>query len=260
MKTVIIGSGNVATVLGEIIIAAGHPLLQIVARDEARAAALARGLGCAWTTRYADIETAADLYIVALSDSALEELGRQLRLRDRLVVHTAGAASANVLAPVSARTGVLYPLQSLRAAIRPFPPIPLLVDTTRSEDLPLLEAFARTLSGQVRQADDATRLKLHLVATVVNNFTNYLYTLAAGYCKQEDLDFSLLLPLIRETADRLDRYAPGDVQTGPAVRGDQPTIDRHMKLLDKHKEIRYLYELFTNLIEEHYHHERIGKI
>ncbi|HEV3325508.1 MAG TPA: NAD(P)-binding domain-containing protein, partial [Puia sp.] len=96
MKTVIIGAGNVATVLGEIIIAAGHPLLQIVARDEARAAALARGLGCAWTTRYADIETAADLYIVALSDSALEELGRQLRLRDRLVVHTAGAASANV--------------------------------------------------------------------------------------------------------------------------------------------------------------------
>jgi predicted short-subunit dehydrogenase-like oxidoreductase (DUF2520 family) len=260
MKTVIIGAGNVATVLGEIIIAAGHPLLQIVARDEARAAALARGLGCAWTTRYADIETAADLYIVALSDSALEELGRQLRLRDRLVVHTAGAASANVLAPVSARTGVLYPLQSLRAAIRPFPPIPFLVDTTRSEDLPLLEAFARTLSGQVRQADDATRLKLHLVATVVNNFTNYLYTLAAGYCKQEDLDFSLLLPLIRETADRLDRYAPGDVQTGPAVRGDQPTIDRHMKLLDKHQEIRYLYELFTNLIEEHYHHERIGKI
>ena len=260
MKTVIIGAGNVATVLGEIIIAAGHPLLQIVARDEARAAALARGLGCAWTTRYADIETAADLYIVALSDSALEELGRQLRLRDRLVVHTAGAASANVLAPVSARTGVLYPLQSLRAAIRPFPPIPFLVDTTRSEDLPLLEAFARTLSGQVRQADDATRLKLHLVATVVNNFTNYLYTHAAGYCKQEDLDFSLLLPLIRETADRLDRYAPGDVQTGPAVRGDQPTIDRHMKLLDKHQEIRYLYELFTNLIEEHYHHERIGKI
>jgi len=260
MKTVIIGSGNVATVLGEIIIAAGHPLLQIVARDEARAAALARGLGCAWTTRYADIETAADLYIVALSDSALEELGRQLRLPDRLVVHTAGAASANVLAPVSARTGVLYPLQSLRAAIRPFPPIPFLVDTTRSEDLPLLEAFARTLSGQVRQADDATRLKLHLVATVVNNFTNYLYTLAAGYCEQEDLDFSLLLPLIRETADRLDRYTPGDVQTGPAVRGDHPTIDRHMKLLDKHQEIRYLYELFTNLIEEHYHHERIGKI
>jgi predicted short-subunit dehydrogenase-like oxidoreductase (DUF2520 family) len=260
MKTVIIGSGNVATVLGEVITAAGHPLLQIVARNKARADALARDLGCAWTTRYSDIDPAADLYIVAVSDTALEELGRQLTLPDRLVVHTAGAASANVLMPVSARTGVLYPLQSLRAAIRPFPPIPLLVDTTRSDDLPVLEAFARTLSGQVRRADDTTRLKLHLAATLVNNFTNYLYTLAAGYCEQENLDFSLLLPLIRETADRLDRYPPGDVQTGPAVRGDGPTIDRHMKLLDKHKEIRNLYELFTNLIEEHYHHERIGKI
>jgi len=39
--------------------------------------------------------------------------------------------------------------------------------------------FARTLSQQVREADDAERLKLHLSAVLVNNFTNYLYTLAA---------------------------------------------------------------------------------
>jgi predicted short-subunit dehydrogenase-like oxidoreductase (DUF2520 family) len=260
MKTVIIGSGNVATVLGQTIAAAGHPLLQVVARNEDRAATLARTLGCVYTTRYAGIDPAADLYIVALSDSALDTLGRYLTLPNKLVVHTAGALPIATLQTVTDRYGVLWPLQSLLAAIRPFPPIPLLVDAHYPEDRQILETFARTLSGQVRQADDSMRLKLHLAATLTNNFTNYLYTLAAGYCEREKIDFSILLPLIRETADRLDRFYPGEVQTGPAVRGDRDTIDRHLKLLGNYKEIRNLYELITNLIEEHYHHERIGKI
>jgi predicted short-subunit dehydrogenase-like oxidoreductase (DUF2520 family) len=260
MKTVIIGSGNVATVLGETIAAAGHPLLQVVARNEDRAATLARALGCAYTTRYAGIDRTADLYIIALSDSALDTLGHHLALPNRLAIHTAGALPAVTLQPVTDRCGVIWPLQSIRAAIRPFPPMPLLVDARHPEDRQTLETFARTLSGQVWQADDTTRLKLHLAATLTNNFTNYLYTLAAGYCEQEKIDFSLLLPLIRETADRLDRSSPGAVQTGPAVRGDRDTIDRHLKLLNNYKEIRNLYELFTNLIEEHYHHEHLGKI
>jgi predicted short-subunit dehydrogenase-like oxidoreductase (DUF2520 family) len=260
MKTVIIGSGNVATVLGESIVAAGHTVLQVIARDETRAAGLARSLACSYAVRYADIEPAADLYIAALSDTALETLGSHLTLPGRFVVHTAGALPADTLLPVTGRFGVLYPLQSLRAAIRPFPSFPLLVDATGPDDRQALEAFAKTLSGQVRQADDRTRLKLHVAATLVNNFTNYLYTLADGYCRQEELDFSLLLPLIRETADRLERHSPADVQTGPAVRGDRNTIARHLSMIDKYQEIRNLYELFTNLIEEHFHHERVGKI
>ena len=104
---------------------------------------------------------------------------------------------------------------------RPFPPFPLLVDAADPEDLRILEAFAKTLSSPGPAADDTTRLKLHLAAALTNNFTNYLYTLAAEYCREEKIDFSLLLPLIRETAERLDRYPPGALQTGPAFRGDR---------------------------------------
>lgn len=260
MKTVIIGSGNIATVLGETIAAAGHPILQVVARNETRAAKLAGALGCPWTTRYSDVIKTADLYLAALSDTALETLGGHLALPGKLVVHTAGAVPAAALSAVTDRYGVLYPLQSLRASIRPFPPFPLLVDAADPEDIGALEAFAKTFSAQVRPANDSTRLKLHLAAILSNNFSNYLYTLAEKYCREEKIDFSLLVPLIRETADRLDRYAPEDSQTGPARRGDRNTIERHLELLDKHKELRKLYELFTIQIEEHYQHERTGKI
>jgi len=258
MKVVIIGSGNVAAVLGGKIKLAGHTLVQVVARRAEPAALLAAEWGCGYTTRWEETDRTADLYLVALSDRALEELGNVLTLPGRLVLHSAGAVAASILTPVSARSGVLYPLQSLRAAIRPYPEIPLLIDANKPEDLPAIEAFARTLSPQVEQAGDDTRLKLHLAAILVNNFTNYLYILADRFCRQEGTDFSLLLPLINETANRLGRYPPEEMQTGPAIRGDHTTIEKHLKLLSNYKDIKELYELFTIKIEDHYHRKEIS--
>ena len=247
-----IGSGNVATVLGGKVVAAGHEMLQVVARRPEPAALLAGEWGCSYTTRWEEIDPAADLYIVAISDRGLEQIGEVLSLPGRLVVHTAGAVSVSALVPVSVRSGVLYPLQSLKAAVRPFPEIPLLVDAHRPEDLPVIEAFAGTLSRQVQRANDSTRLKLHLGGVLVNNFTNFLYTLTDDFCGKEGIDFSLLQPIIRETAERVSRFAPRDLQTGPAVRGDRTTCERHLKLLSNYENIKELYSLFTIKIEEYY--------
>lgn len=252
MKVVMIGSGNVATVLGGKMAAAGHDMVQVVARRREPAAFLAGEWGCAYTTRWEGIDPAADIYVVAISDRGLEQIGEILSLPGRLVVHTAGAVSLSALLPVSANSGVLYPLQSLKAAVRPFPEIPLLVDAHRPEDLPTIEAFAATLSRQVQRAGDSDRLKLHLGAVLVNNFPNFLYTLADDFCRKEGLDFSLLLPIIRETAERISRFAPRDMQTGPAVRGDKTTTERHLKLLSNYEDIKELYNLFTIKIEDFY--------
>jgi len=253
MKVVIIGSGNVATVLGGKIAAAGHKILQVVARRPADAARLAAQWECGFAADWADImEGEAEVYIVALSDTALIEFGGRVRLPDRLVLHTAGAVSGSVLQAVSSHCGVLYPLQSLRREIRPFPEFPLLIDAEDPADLPVIEAFARTLTRQVEQADDEHRLRLHVAAVVINNFSNYLYTLAADFCRQEGVDFRLLLPLIRETAGRLEQYAPADVQTGPAIRGDEGTMEKHLVTLSNYKDLSELYRLFSIKIEDYY--------
>jgi len=73
--------------------------------------------------------------------------------------------------------------------------------------------------------------------------------LAADFCRQEGTDFSLLLPIIRETVDRLRYYAPGEVQTGPAMRGDKSSIERHLSLLSNYEDIKELYKLFTHQIQ-----------
>jgi predicted short-subunit dehydrogenase-like oxidoreductase (DUF2520 family) len=253
MKVVIIGSGNTATVIGGKVRAAGHEILQVVSRQQEHAARLGKELDSPWSSDWTAIEPEADIYIVCLSDSALYSLSDSLSLPGRLVVHTAGAVPGNILLPVSRNSGVLYPLQSLRKELRPFPEIPFLVDSNQPEDLPVITAFACTLSTLVQQADDLTRVRLHLGAVIVNNFSNYLFTLTEAWCREEHIDFRLLIPLIRETANRLDYSSPRDTQTGPAARGDSSTIEKHLILLDKYGSMKELYSLFTDQIEAFYH-------
>jgi len=249
MQIVIIGSGNVATVLGGKLQEAGHQIVQVFSRRPEHAMRLAKELQCGYVSRWKDISHEADLYIAALSDDALRMLGSEISLPGKLIVHTGGAVPKEVLLKVSANSGVLYPLQSLRKELRPYPEIPLLVDASLMSDLERILSIARSISGQVQVADNDTRLKLHVAAVLVNNFTNHLYVLAEEYCRKEGADFNMLLPLIQETADRLSKIPPGDAQTGPAIRGDEATIKRHLELIGSYKDIKEVYTLITRQIQ-----------
>jgi predicted short-subunit dehydrogenase-like oxidoreductase (DUF2520 family) len=249
MQIVIIGSGNVATVLGGKLREAGHRIVQVFSRRPEHAMRLAKELECGHVSRWEDIYREADLYIAALSDDALRTLDAEISLPNRLIVHTGGAVPKEVLLKVSANSGVLYPLQSLRSELRPYSEIPLLVDANLPADLDRILDVARSISGQVQAADNDTRLKLHVAAVLVNNFTNHLYVLAEEYCRREGADFNMLLPLIRETALRLSKIPPGDAQTGPAIRGDEATIRRHLELIGNYKDIKEVYTLITRQIQ-----------
>jgi predicted short-subunit dehydrogenase-like oxidoreductase (DUF2520 family) len=252
MRVVIIGSGNVANVLGEKIVVAGHEVLQVFGRDEQKAGMLAGKLKAATCTDRELLSTDADLYLVAVSDAAVASIAGWLRVKDKLVVHTAGSVMMQVLKPCSSRYGVLYPLQTIRREVNMTPEIPLLVDGDSNETIAEIFSFAGSLSATVHQADDDKRKKLHVSAVIINNFSNHLYTLAADYCRTENLDFRLLLPLIAETAERIKNHSPKEVHTGPAVRNDAETIATHLHLLGRYPELSKLYQVFTESISGYY--------
>jgi predicted short-subunit dehydrogenase-like oxidoreductase (DUF2520 family) len=233
MKIVMIGTGNVATVLCKMLHAAGHSILQVYGRNkdsaEILAAACAAGPCCSWH----DITQEAELYIIALADKiwSANEIG--LQLRNQLVVHTAGAVSMQVLKNISTVYGVLYPFQTIRKEIDSLPEIPLLVDANTDAAKEKLLAIAKTISRQVSVAGDMQRMQ---------------YVLAEDYCKKQDLDFANLLPLIDETAKRLHHFSPRQVQTGPAARKDMNSIQQHLTLLQDEPALKDLYSMFTENI------------
>ena len=248
MKVAIIGSGNVATVLGRLIQRNNHQVLQVMSRNLEHAKMLAEELGA----HYADFsglpDIAADIYIVAVADFAVRDCLPHLQLHDKLVVHTAGSVSKDVLKELSVNHGVLYPLQSLRKEMQLIPEIPFLVDGSNEGVTAYIEAFARTLSPDVQRTGDEDRLKLHVAAVIVSNFTNHLYAIAEEYCQKEQVDFNMLKPLIAETALRIRGVSPATVQTGPAVRKDIHTLDKHLRLLVNHPKLRTTYLRLTDSI------------
>jgi predicted short-subunit dehydrogenase-like oxidoreductase (DUF2520 family) len=247
MNIVIIGSGNVATVLGRKIKAAGHPVLQVVSRTIDNAKTLADELGCNFAD-FTGISKLASLYIVAVADSALHNFHTKVSLGNKLVVHTSGAVSKDVLQHVSSSYGVLYPLQSLRMEMPVLPQIPLCIDANENTALLQIREFAESISDTVAHCTDEERLKLHVGAVVVSNFTNHLYAQAQDFCEKEGVEFKKLLPLIEETAVRMRSVPPKDLQTGPAVRNDVFTLDRHLKALANHPKLKYLYIKLTDSI------------
>lgn len=250
MDIVIIGTGNTATVLGRKLRNAGHRIVQVYGRDNKEASELAYELNTDSTNYWNVVNRNADLYILAVSDIAIEEILQELRLPDKTIVHTAASVSKNILKEGSEHFGVFYPLQSLKKEIDHLPEIPVIIDASDKATLDMLDVLAHSISDKVVEAGDEKRARLHLAAVVVNNFTNHLFALVEAYCKAEGLDFNLLFPLIKETTSRLNEISPSKTQTGPAIRNDQPTIEKHLELLQQYPQLQKMYELFTKSIRQ----------
>jgi predicted short-subunit dehydrogenase-like oxidoreductase (DUF2520 family) len=250
MNVVMIGTGNVATVLCKLMFTKGHCIEQIVGRDETKVNNLGHLVQAKSCTNIKNIKLDADLYIVAVVDDAVANLVNELHLHNQLLVHTAGSLSKKVLQKASSNYGVLWPLQTLRKETNHLPEIPFIIDGSSELVVNRLQDFAQTLSSKYFVANDEARIQLHLGAVVVSNFTNHLFALADDFCKKEQLDFQLLLPLINETVLRLKNHAPKDVQTGPAIRGDFETVEKHIELLNNYPHMQAFYEVFSKSISQ----------
>ncbi len=252
MKIVIVGSGNVATVLCKAIKNAGHEIAQIVSRNLEHAAKLA-SVYHVKTGLLTDREfVEADIYILALNDAGLVNPEKFSALKNKFVVHTAGSVSMNVLKTITGAYGILYPLQTLSKVADTVPEMPLIVEANSTETLYRLTEFAKTISQNVIHCTEGERLHYHIAAVFAGNFTNHMYAIAESYCDKEKVEFKNLIPLIKEITSRLDRFSPQQVQTGPAIREDILTINKHLQTLSSHADIKYLYlKLSESILKLH---------
>lgn len=248
MDIAIIGTGNTATVLGKLCKEKGHRILEVNGRSSTDTNFLAKELEAKAGFELKQITKDADLYIIAVSDMAIDNVSVDIHVHEKIVVHTAGSMSIHLLDHTSSNYGVLYPLQSMRKEIEELPEIPFLIDGNNDFTKKELKTFAKTLSGNVQLADDLQRKKVHLAAVFVANFSNYLYALAENYCYEEKIQFNSLLPLIKETTRRLEFYPAATTQTGPAIREDFSTIEKHLDLLKDYPLMKTAYLAFTQSI------------
>ncbi|QIO06305.1 Rossmann-like and DUF2520 domain-containing protein [Acinetobacter shaoyimingii] len=233
MRISLVGAGRVATHLAKAL-HQDHEIVDIYSRSIEYAEQLAQRVSARACDQFSQMQQHIDVLVIAVSDQAINTViqGIAEYFDDVLIAHTSGSTHIHILEQYHTRCGVLYPLQtfSLERDID-WKTTPLLIEASQDADLSLLTNIANQLSQRVYHYDSAQRLSLHLSAVFACNFTNYCYDMAKQVVDARDVDFSLLYPLMIETAHKATQHAPQTVQTGPAVRKDQNIINMHEKML-----------------------------
>lgn len=250
----LLGSGNLASQLGPVLTMAGAGVIQVYSRRITHARKLAKTLGASATNKIEKISTDADLYLFAISDGAIrlvaELLSKHLSEKGNYIfAHTSGATSKLVFKGLAKYYGVFYPLQTFsKDRLADFSTIPFCIDGNQKLVRTKLTHLAKTLSPNVSLITDEQRVALHVAAVFVNNFTNALFSTGKEILDQHQIPFQLLTPLILETAKKVQENPPLKMQTGPAKRGDQKTIQRHLNLLNHTPAWQELYQQLSDLI------------
>jgi predicted short-subunit dehydrogenase-like oxidoreductase (DUF2520 family) len=249
-KITLIGSGKTATALGKAVALAGHEFVQVWSRSETGANDLAKQVNAKATTDLADINADADIYIIAVKDDVIGEVAGKLKVGNKIIAHTSGIKSKELLKQASTNYGIFYPFVSMtKETTADFKNALLMIEGSNAGTINALSTLAGTISDNVRMVEESQRQSLHLAAVFAHNFTNHFYTVAEKILDDKGLKFDDLRPLIAAHLSSVQRLSPAILQTGPAIRHDGTTIREHLHLLEQNSELRDLYLTMTEAIQ-----------
>ncbi len=248
MEISFIGSGNVATHLAKACFDKGITIKDIYSKSIENAKVLADLCNAKPIDNLDDLSSDVALIIISVSDNALPDIISKIENVKASVVHTSGSTSIDILKSKNHDYGVFYPLQTFSKNKNVnIEEVPFFIEAS-SGDLKLaLKLFCEILGAEANEADSVQRLNLHIAAVFACNFSNHMYAIAEELLLKNNLNFDLLKPLITETAQKIQSLSPKLAQTGPAVRKDSLTIDKHLQALQSEK---HLFELYKAISED----------
>ncbi len=250
MKIGIVGTGNVAYHLAKRLSQTDIEITGIYAHSEASAKDFAMELNLPVKIGLSDIEKA-DIFILAVRDSAITEVASHLR--GKTLIHTAGAVDMQVLSFYSQNYGVFYPFQTFRKIYEVnWEEVPVFLESCCQEVYDMLLNLADKMGSKTFSLSSEKRKYLHLSGVLTNNFVNHLLFLSKKILEDHGLDFQWVFPLLRKTVENAEKFDPYDIQTGPARRNDTISINQHLQLLSQYPDIKEVYNILSQSIRNLY--------
>jgi len=243
----IIGAGRVGRSLGRSLRERGWKIHAVVTQNQstARRAVRAIGSGRAHVTITRDVFLAA-VVLISVPDAAIDQVVAQLaafgeeELRGRIILHTSGALSSEVLAPLralGATVGSFHPLQSFSGIGSADLEGNLVALEGDVPAVRLSRSMARGLGAHPVILRSATKPLYHAAASISAGHVLALMEAAVnllvsvGIKRREAL--LALLPLTRRVLENQERLGARAAWTGPLARGDYSVIAAHEAALSK---------------------------
>jgi predicted short-subunit dehydrogenase-like oxidoreductase (DUF2520 family) len=241
----IIGAGRVGRALGRRLRDLGWKIGAVVASSEPSARKAVRSIGAgrahAFLTRQV---LAAQVILITTQDHSLATIAVELarigaeELRGKIVLHTSGALSSDVLDPVrqcGAAVGSMHPLQTFSGV--GVPPLEGRVFTIEGDVVAVRMArqMARALGAVPVQIEGSKKPLYHAAGALAAGNVLALMEAAtrlmtaAGMKRREAV--RALLPLTRQVLENFERLGPRAAWTGPLSRGDYGVVAAHTEAM-----------------------------
>ncbi len=248
-KIVMIGCGNVASYFAERFKLLNYTITQVYHPELSKAEAFSQAFSATAFDDLHQINNNADIYFIAVKDSAIEAVANQIPSNTGIVMHSSGAVKIEVLNKHK-RAAVFYPLQTFTKGIKMANEnFPIFIECNEKADESYLSTLAFSIGNSVHFLNSNQRTAIHLAAVFAANFSNHCIKIAYDLMQANKFEAAMLLPLIKEGINKLNYIAPAKAQTGPAIRHDESTIEKHLEMLHNDDSLKLIYEQITKHIQ-----------
>lgn len=239
MRLGIIGGGKAAWAFGRSLQRAGWSISGVTLRPGS-ASPLPDLLG-AERRSIGELARESDLLFAAVSDSALEEIGRDLAPLNVPSFHASGFHPSSIL---GGRAFSLHPLRSLPACGAEVSLAETILTYEGSDEMvPIARAIVTAVDGRLARIAAESKPLYHSAAVFAANYVGAICQLAATLLTKAGIETD-----VREAVERLAKSAIEnwsergiDGFTGPLVRRDAAVVEAHLGALSGDPEARDLY-------------------
>ena len=190
-----------------------------------------------------------DVLLLTVTDGLIATISNRCDIPGISIVHCSGATPRMLLE--QAASMVFYPLQTFSGESEvDWSAVPVFTEMGGEEDFDVLARVAQLLGVvNTHSIPFSARENLHMAAVFANNFTTAMAGIAHDVLRQKGLQPSWIQPILAQTALNLGANHPWEKLTGPAKRGDELTIQKHLQLLDSHKDWKEIYQIMSGYIQ-----------
>lgn len=243
----LIGAGNLAQALGPALKAAGYRVEFVASRETAssrrRAAMLARLLE-ARTQSLNNAGPNSDILWICHTDDALAETAKLLACKPgwsgKIVLHSSGALSSDVLAPLKrkgASTASLHPMMTFVPGATPrMEEVPFAVEGD-SRAVAVARRIVRDLGAESFAIKKSAKPLYHALGSFSSPLIVAALVTAERVGRSAGLSASqtrrVMAPILRQTFKNYAERGAAAAFSGPIKRGDVNTVLRHLNELKR---------------------------
>src|SRR5690606_25237509 len=184
-----------------------------------------------------------DLIILAVSDDSIQKCAQEFLNTDSILIHTSG----NYQLPLgSKQEGSIWPIYSINKNHLPdIKNIPVCCTGNNDSVKKAIHILAEELTEDVFWIEAEQKPWLHLCAVLGNNFIHHILIIMSEILEQKKIPKELLGPILTQTIALFSNSEIKYLQTGPAARGDEKTMNTHIEMLHSNPEIAQLYKAIS---------------